>query len=73
MPAYNVTIHWVEGTADETLQAGKAAVVRCRAHGSYPPPDLAWWLDHRHLTQHSNQVGFWLVRSQPGIFGGHKK
>ncbi|KAI8425266.1 hypothetical protein MSG28_007055, partial [Choristoneura fumiferana] len=55
VPAYNVSIHWVEGTLGDTLQAGKPALVQCSAHGSYPPADLAWWLDHKHLTQHSNQ------------------
>ncbi|KAI8425270.1 hypothetical protein MSG28_007055 [Choristoneura fumiferana] len=55
IPAYNVSIHWVEGTLGDTLQAGKPALVQCSAHGSYPPADLAWWLDHKHLTQHSNQ------------------
>ncbi|XP_073950648.1 B-cell receptor CD22-like [Choristoneura fumiferana] len=55
LPAYNVSIHWVEGTLGDTLQAGKPALVQCSAHGSYPPADLAWWLDHKHLTQHSNQ------------------
>ncbi|XP_037294163.1 LOW QUALITY PROTEIN: roundabout homolog 3 [Manduca sexta] len=55
LPAYNVSIHWVSGTADGVLQVGKPAVVKCTARGSYPQPDLSWWLDHRHLTQHSNQ------------------
>ncbi|XP_026314948.1 hemicentin-2-like isoform X2 [Hyposmocoma kahamanoa] len=55
LPAYNVSIHWVEGTLDETLEVGKPAVVHCQAYGSYPPPDLSWWLDHKHLTKHSNQ------------------
>lgn len=55
LPAYNVTIYLVEGTIGDTLQAGKPAVVKCTARGSYPQPDLSWWLDHQHLTQHSNQ------------------
>ncbi|KAJ2953176.1 hypothetical protein O0L34_g749 [Tuta absoluta] len=56
LPAYNVSIHWVEGTVDETLQAGKPALVHCQAYGSHPQPDLSWWLDRRHLTVHSNQT-----------------
>lgn len=56
VPAYNVTIYWVQGTLGDTLQAGKPAVVKCIAHGSYPQPDVTWWLNHQHLTQHSNQV-----------------
>ncbi|XP_049877928.1 hemicentin-2-like isoform X2 [Pectinophora gossypiella] len=56
LPAYNVSIHFVEGTVDETLQVGKPALIHCQAYGSHPPPDLSWWLDHRHLTQHSNQT-----------------
>ncbi|XP_032521351.2 hemicentin-1-like isoform X1 [Danaus plexippus] len=55
LPAYNVSINWVSGTVREALRAGQRATVRCVAHGSYPPPELSWWLDHRHLTQHSNQ------------------
>ncbi|XP_047512014.1 hemicentin-1-like isoform X1 [Pieris napi] len=55
LPAFNVSIHWVRGTNGDALQAGKTAVARCIAHGSYPSPDIIWWLDHRHLSQHSNQ------------------
>ncbi|CAG4984767.1 unnamed protein product [Colias eurytheme] len=55
LSAYNVSIHWVRGTYGDVLQAGKPAVARCIAHGSYPPPDVLWWLDNKHLTQHSNQ------------------
>ncbi|CAK1552315.1 unnamed protein product [Leptosia nina] len=55
LPAYNVSILWVGGTDGDALQAGKPAVARCIAHGSYPSPDILWWLDHRHLSQHSNQ------------------
>ncbi|CAH0400317.1 unnamed protein product [Chilo suppressalis] len=55
LPAYNVSIYWVEGTVGDVLQAGKPALVKCTANGAYPQPDLAWWLDHRHLTQQSNQ------------------
>ncbi|XP_041969365.1 Fc receptor-like protein 5 isoform X1 [Aricia agestis] len=55
LAAYNVSISWVRGTVEGTLQAGKQVVVKCVAHGSRPPPELSWWLDHRHLTQHSNQ------------------
>ncbi|XP_063387476.1 hemicentin-1-like [Cydia fagiglandana] len=56
LPAYNVSIHWVSGTLGDALQAGRPAIVQCTAHGSNPPADLAWWLDHKHLTQHSNQT-----------------
>ncbi|XP_053613500.1 hemicentin-2-like isoform X2 [Plodia interpunctella] len=56
LPAYNVSIHWVGGTDGETLTVGKPALVQCTALGSYPQPDLSWWLDHKHLTQHSNQT-----------------
>ncbi|XP_046971544.1 hemicentin-1-like isoform X1 [Vanessa cardui] len=55
LPAYNVTINWVRGLVEDALRAGKKAIVQCIAHGSYPPPEITWWLDHRHLTQHSNQ------------------
>ncbi|KAL4705748.1 hypothetical protein ACJJTC_018347, partial [Scirpophaga incertulas] len=55
LPAYNVSIYWVNGTVEDVLQVGKPAVVKCVAHGAYPQPELSWWLDHRHLTQHSNQ------------------
>ncbi|CAG9105517.1 unnamed protein product [Plutella xylostella] len=62
----NVSIHWVSGTdSEETLRAGEPAVVGCRAGGSHPAPTLAWWLDHRHLTQHSNQT--WLNGSQTAL------
>ncbi|CAH0728248.1 unnamed protein product, partial [Brenthis ino] len=55
LPAYNVTINWMRGLYEDALRAGKPALVQCVAQGSYPPPELSWWLDHRHLTQHSNQ------------------
>ncbi|KAL0869284.1 hypothetical protein ABMA27_007546 [Loxostege sticticalis] len=55
LPAYNVSIYFVEGTIQDVLQTGKPAVVKCIANGAYPQPDLSWWLDHKHLTQHSNQ------------------
>ncbi|VVC88155.1 unnamed protein product, partial [Leptidea sinapis] len=54
-PAFNVSIYWVHGTLGDALQAGKPAVAKCIAHGSHPQPDVLWWLDHKHLTQHSNQ------------------
>ncbi|XP_028161102.1 hemicentin-2-like, partial [Ostrinia furnacalis] len=54
-PAYNVSIYFVEGTVLDVLQTGKTALVKCIAHGAYPQPDLAWWMDRKHLTQHSNQ------------------
>ncbi|XP_060805139.1 synaptogenesis protein syg-2 isoform X2 [Amyelois transitella] len=56
LSAYNVSIHWVGGTDGETLTAGKPAIVQCTAYDSYPQPELSWWLDHKHLTQHSNQT-----------------
>ncbi|KAJ2953173.1 hypothetical protein O0L34_g746 [Tuta absoluta] len=56
LPAYNVSIHWVKGTVDETLQAGKPALVHCQAYGSHPQPDLTWWLNHKQLTDHYNQT-----------------
>ncbi|XP_039758116.1 hemicentin-2-like isoform X1 [Pararge aegeria] len=55
LSAYNVTINWVRGTFEDALSAGRPAIVQCVARGSYPQPELTWWLDHRHLTQHSNQ------------------
>ncbi|XP_050672005.1 hemicentin-1-like isoform X2 [Leptidea sinapis] len=55
LPAFNVSIYWVHGTLGDALQAGKPAVAKCIAHGSHPQPDVLWWLDHKHLTQHSNQ------------------
>ncbi|KAJ0173755.1 hypothetical protein K1T71_010904 [Dendrolimus kikuchii] len=55
LPAYNVEIYWVQGTIGDTLQAGKPAVVKCIARGSYPQPEVSWWLGRKHLTQHSNQ------------------
>ncbi|XP_045453018.1 hemicentin-1-like [Melitaea cinxia] len=55
LPAFNVTINWERGVIDGALRAGRPAVVKCVTLGSYPQPEITWWLDHRHLTQHSNQ------------------
>ncbi|XP_068619158.1 muscle M-line assembly protein unc-89-like [Battus philenor] len=40
----------------ESFQSGKAAIVQCTAYEVYPAPDISWWLDHKHLTQYSNQT-----------------
>uniref|UniRef100_A0A2A4JTX2 Ig-like domain-containing protein n=1 Tax=Heliothis virescens TaxID=7102 RepID=A0A2A4JTX2_HELVI len=58
LPAYNVSIHWVRGTAGDALRVGGVALAQCTARGSYPQPELSWWLDHKHLTHHSNQTWF---------------
>ncbi|CAH1637621.1 unnamed protein product [Spodoptera littoralis] len=58
LPAYNVSIHWVRGTVGDALRAGSIALAQCTARGSYPQPELSWWLDHKHLTHHSNQTWF---------------
>ncbi|XP_041969944.1 hemicentin-2-like isoform X2 [Aricia agestis] len=55
LPAYNVSINWVQGPVEGLLQSGRPEVVKCVARGSYPAPELSWWLDHKHLTHHSNQ------------------
>ncbi|CAB3248818.1 unnamed protein product [Arctia plantaginis] len=56
LPAYNVSIHWVRGTVGDALRAGSVALAQCTARGSYPQPELSWWLDRKHLTHHSNQT-----------------
>ncbi|XP_026734267.1 hemicentin-2-like isoform X2 [Trichoplusia ni] len=58
LPAYNVSIHWVRGTVGDALRAGSPALAHCTARGSYPQPELSWWLDRKHLTHHSNQSWF---------------
>ncbi|KAF9414349.1 hypothetical protein HW555_007746 [Spodoptera exigua] len=58
LPAFNVSIHWVRGTVGDALRAGSVALAQCTARGSYPQPELSWWLDHKHLTHHSNQTWF---------------
>ncbi|XP_028031272.1 hemicentin-1-like [Bombyx mandarina] len=65
LPAYNVSIHWVWGTADGVLRAGHPVLAQCTAPGSYPQPDLSWWLDQKHLTRHSNQS--WVSSSSTAI------
>ncbi|GBP58630.1 Synaptogenesis protein syg-2 [Eumeta japonica] len=56
LPVESVRISWSEGASNGTLRSGRRAVARCVARGSQPLPDVTWWLDHRHLTQHSNKV-----------------
>lgn len=58
LPAHNVSIHWVRGTMGDALNAGSVALAQCTARGSYPQPELSWWLDHKHLTHHSNQTWY---------------
>ncbi|KPJ18058.1 Cell adhesion molecule 4 [Papilio machaon] len=56
LSASNVTIHWLKDIQSNTLQAGNTYVVKCTAYEVYPSPDIAWWLNHKHLTQYSNQT-----------------
>lgn len=53
--AENVSISWLKGANNQhVVQAGQPAIARCMARGSYPSPDISWWLGYKHLTEHSN-------------------
>ncbi|CAG4931512.1 unnamed protein product [Parnassius apollo] len=56
LSADNVSIHWIQGIQNGSLQSGQTAVVQCTAYGVYPSPEVAWWLNHKHLTQYSNKT-----------------
>ncbi|KPJ01441.1 Cell adhesion molecule 4 [Papilio xuthus] len=56
LSASNVSIHWLQDIESNTLKAGNNYVVKCIAYEVNPSPDIAWWLNRKHLTQYSNQT-----------------
>ncbi|KPJ18060.1 Nephrin [Papilio machaon] len=56
LPANNVTVEWIQETTNGNIRSGDTVIVQCIAYGSYPIPDITWFLNHKSLSHHSNQT-----------------